>query len=302
MKDMLLSIITPTFNRAHTLSICYESLCRQTDKRFIWFVMDDGSTDHTCENVHQWIAENRISIIYRKKTNGGKASALNAAIEYLETRYVVCLDSDDWFYDNTVELALCELEKCDQDEKCCGILALRNNSDGTVMGRKEIPREMKTVTAVDIFLRLSLKTELICFYKTEIIKQYRFPVFPGEKFVSPAWMQYTITRDHYYMTSWSRLCCCEYISDGLTKNKKKVIAKNPRGYSCVKRFSFDLAPALKQRVKHGIMYDCGCFIAKDKEWVKNVRHKFLAVALSPIALAVRIRYFSASNQERSFSQ
>ena len=87
----------------------------------------------------------------------------------------MCLDSDDWFYDNAVELALSELEKCKDDEKCCGILALRNNPDGSVMGKREIPKEMKTITAVDVFLKLNLNTELICFYKTDILKEFRFP-------------------------------------------------------------------------------------------------------------------------------
>ena len=149
------------------------------------------------------------------------------------------------------------------------------------MGRKEIPREFSTVTAADIFLKLQLRTELICFYKTEILKEYRFPEFNGEKFVSPAWMQYAITQEHYYRTSWDKLCCCEYIGDGLTRNKKKVIVKNPLGYTCVKLWSFNLAPTLKMRIKHGIMYDCGCILGKDKNWVKNAKHKCWAVLLYP---------------------
>ncbi|MBR1709822.1 MAG: glycosyltransferase family 2 protein [Clostridia bacterium] len=291
MKDVLLTIATPTYNRAHTLPKCYESLCNQTDKRFIWLVIDDGSSDNTSEIVSQWIEEGKIHISYQKKTNGGKASALNVGIDLLETMYAVCLDSDDWFYDNAVELALKELETVKYDAKCCGLLALRNNPDGTVMGKREIPKEMKNITAVDVFLRLNLNTELICFYKTEILKKFRFPEYPGEKFVSPAWMQYAITQNYYYVSSWSKLCGCEYIADGLTKNKRKVIIKNPRGYTCVKKFSFDLAPTLQLRVKHGIMYDCGCLLAKDKDWLKNARHKVLAIILMPVAKIVRNQRF-----------
>lgn len=277
----MLTIVTPTYNRAHTLPKVYASLLNQTSKKFTWLIVDDGSTDNTEQLVSNWIAENRLQIQYFKKENGGKASALNVGIDHLQTTYAVCLDSDDIFYPNAVESALIELDSIEGDDACCGLLALRNNPDGSVMGHIEIPKEMAMVTAQDIFLRLHLKTELICFYKVSILKNYRFPEFKGEKFVSPAWMQYEITQRYKYKASGKKYCQCEYIDDGLTKNKNKLIIKNPKGYTCVKRFSFDLAPSLIQRMKHGIMYDCGCIIGHDKNWLKNVNHKVWAILLWP---------------------
>lgn len=291
METPLLTIITPTYNRAHTLPACYESLCGQTDKRFLWLVIDDGSSDPTEELVNSWIEEGKISISYRKKENGGKASALNLAMDLVDTQYAVCLDSDDTFYPQTVELALKSLEAVKNDEKCCGILALRNNPDGSVMGGKSIPEGVERATAAEIFMKYRLHGELICFYKTEILVKFRFPEFEGERFVSPAWMQYQVTQDYYFALSRDRLCCCEYIADGLTKNKKNVIVKNPKGYTCVKRWSFDLAPTVPLRVKHGIMYDCGCLLGKDTNWLKNARHKAWAVALMPAAYFVKLTRF-----------
>ena len=48
-----LTVFTPTYNRAYTLHLCYESLKRQTCKDFIWLIIDDGSTDNTKELVDQ---------------------------------------------------------------------------------------------------------------------------------------------------------------------------------------------------------------------------------------------------------
>ena len=297
-SDILITVATPTYNRAHTLPACYESLCEQSDKRFIWLVIDDGSTDNTEELIHTWKKENRIEIDYCKKKNGGKASALNVGIDLLKTPYAVCLDSDDTFFPETIERALMMLMKTESDPRCCGILALRNNPDGSVMGHKTIPEYLTTITAKNVFLDLNLTTELICFYKSEMLKKYRFPEFEGEKFVSPAWMQYKITEEYYYKTSWDKLCRCEYIADGLTKNKRKVIKNNPRGYTCVKKYSFDLAPTVKSRIKNGIMYDCGCLLGHDKMWLKNVRHKGWAVILMPIAAIVKWRRFSDNGTEK----
>lgn len=291
MDGILLTIITPTYNRAHTLPKVYQSLKNQTDKRFKWMIVDDGSTDNTKDIVSIWKKENLIPIEYIKKQNGGKASALNIGIERLSTAYAVCLDSDDIFYKKAVEYALTELERVKNVKTCCGVLALRNNPDGTVMGGREIPDKYQMVSAQDIFLKLQLRTELICFYKTFILKQFKFPEFKGEKFVSPAWMQYEITKNYKYKTSHKHYCQCEYITDGLTKNKNKVIVKNPKGYTCVKRQSFNLSLGLKTRIKHGIMYDCGCLLSNEKNWLKGVKHKIWAVVLMPIAVIVMIIRF-----------
>lgn len=44
---VLLTVFTPTYNRAHTLPEAYCSLKAQTSKNFLWLIVDDGSTDRT---------------------------------------------------------------------------------------------------------------------------------------------------------------------------------------------------------------------------------------------------------------
>ena len=64
-----ITIITPTYNRAHTLSRVYESLKRQTFRDFKWIIMDDGSTDNTeglvkIFDCFGWNKKSRIQISY----------------------------------------------------------------------------------------------------------------------------------------------------------------------------------------------------------------------------------------------
>ena len=48
MSDaIMVTILTPTYNRAKTLPKLIESLCGQTSTNFQWLVIDDGSTDDT---------------------------------------------------------------------------------------------------------------------------------------------------------------------------------------------------------------------------------------------------------------
>lgn len=285
----MLTVITPTYNREKTLPACYASLQMQTCGDFVWMIVDDGSTDGTEALVKGWLEEQKLSIRYLKKENGGKASALNLAFDHLETQYACCLDSDDTFFPNTVELALKQLKQIENEERCCGILAFRSNPDGSVMGGKPIPKEQTIFTAADMCRKY--KTEVMCFYKTALLKDYRFPCFEGEKFVSPSWLDYKLGQKYYFQTSWDALCCCEYIADGLTKNKRSTIVKNPKGYTCVKRLAFASADSLKMIVKHGIMYDCGCIVGKDKDWLNNAPRKLWALALMPAGYFVYLRRF-----------
>ena len=287
----MLTIITPTYNRASKLQFCYSSLVSQTCLNFIWLVIDDGSTDDTEQVVRTWKEEGRIRISYLKKENGGKASALNLGFENLTTPYVCCLDSDDVFYKNSVELALMQLNKIKEDKKCCGIVAIRNNVDGTNMGGAVIPKGINKICINDVLKLGKRGTEVITFYKSDIVSKYTFPVFPGEKFVSPAWLDYELSRNYYFAPSWDKFCVCEYFPDGLTRNKRKIIVRNPKGYTAVKQQAFELDTGIKVIIKNGIMYDCGCIIGKDKDWLKKAPKKPLALLLFPLAWLVYVKRF-----------
>ena len=61
---VLLTVFTPTYNRAHTLPEAYCSLKAQTSKNFLWLIVDDGSTDRTAALVSAWMqAEKAFSIV-----------------------------------------------------------------------------------------------------------------------------------------------------------------------------------------------------------------------------------------------
>ena len=51
----IITIFTPTYNRANTLPRLYRSLKTQTIKNFIWLIIDDGSQDDTNSLVNNWI-------------------------------------------------------------------------------------------------------------------------------------------------------------------------------------------------------------------------------------------------------
>lgn len=287
----MVTVVTPTYNRAHTLKNCYESLKKQSCKAFKWLVIDDGSVDRTEDLVNEWIRENNINILYYKKDNGGKASALNYALDMIDTEYMVCLDSDDIFNDKAIEIAIAKLEEIRLNDRYCGILALRTSMDNNVLGGKEIPSNVKEITLIDIENKYKIRSELICFYKTSIISKFRFPKIEGEKFISPAYLEYEMSKSYKYVAVRDRICYCEYLEDGLTKNKKKIIQNNPIGYTIVKKQSFELATDAVRKIKHGVMYTCGCILSKNTYETKKYSDRVLLIICYPFGWLIYLTKF-----------
>ena len=57
----LISIVMPTYNRAHYISRCIESILTQSYTNWELWVIDDGSTDETSQKMS-------VSICMHKKT------------------------------------------------------------------------------------------------------------------------------------------------------------------------------------------------------------------------------------------
>lgn len=100
----MFSIITPTFNRKHTLYRVYESLINQSYTDFDWIIVDDFSSDNTKELVDEWISAGKINIEYHfLDKNQGKPKAVNFGLTRCKRPYTIIVDSDDSFVSNTLE-------------------------------------------------------------------------------------------------------------------------------------------------------------------------------------------------------
>lgn len=289
--ENVITVVTPTYNRAHTLSNSYDTLKKQTNKSFVWLIVDDGSTDNTETIVKEWINEGKICVRYYKKENGGKASALNCALKRIDTEYWVCLDSDDIFSNNAIELALKELDEIKYDSNYCGVIALSNTLNGEVFGNKRIPEEVKSVTFIELSEKHKINSEYTEFYKTEITSKYRFPEIPGEKFIAPSYLCYKVNKKYKFKVSQESYTYCEYLPDGLTQNKKKVIIQNPRGYTLIMKLSFEAANRFIPKSIRCLKYISGSLLSKDNKFIKNSPHKLMTVLYYPFGwLVYKVRF------------
>ncbi len=101
------SVVIPTFNRAHYVVETINSVLAQTLKDLEVIVVDDGSTDNTREAVEKF--GDPVKYVYQN--NGGVASASNAGFRSSTGEYVGLLGDDDLWLSNKLEVQVKELDR-----------------------------------------------------------------------------------------------------------------------------------------------------------------------------------------------
>jgi glycosyltransferase involved in cell wall biosynthesis len=89
---VFLSIVIPTYNRAHLIEDTLKSVINQTNKNYEIIIVDDGSTDNTEEVVRKYLSD---SVNYYKIENSERAAARNYGTKKANGRYINWFDSDD---------------------------------------------------------------------------------------------------------------------------------------------------------------------------------------------------------------
>ncbi len=93
----LISIIIPTFNRAHLIEETLDSVLQQTYEHWECIVVDDGSTDHTIEVLKDYGQKDARFRYFKRPDNlkKGANSCRNYGFEKSEGEFVQWFDSDD---------------------------------------------------------------------------------------------------------------------------------------------------------------------------------------------------------------
>lgn len=251
----LLTILTPSYNRASCLTDCWASLCAQSDKRFQWLIMDDGSTDDTAALIRALEAKTEgFQIEYHQKPNGGKHTALNAAHPYIRGDYVVVLDSDDTLTPKAVETILEKWTRFADNPEVGRIIFLKGF---TV--EEPICHVAHPGVPVDTLKEPRIGTagrDCCDTFRTALFTKYRFPEFEGEKFIGEGAAFFPMELESKGVYYNEVLYLCSYREDGLTKAGRKMRIANPRGGMYNSKTYMHPRLSLKTRVKKGILYSC----------------------------------------------
>lgn len=280
-----LTVFTPAYNRAHTLPRTYHSLLSQSNKDFIWLIVDDGSSDNTAELVKGWqTRENGFEIRYIYKENGGMHTAHNVAYENIDTELNVCIDSDDCLAEAAVDKILTLWNQV-KDKGYAGLIGLDADLNGNLIGNG-FPEQLKETTLTDYYASGGSGDKKLV-YRTDVINSYpAYPVFENEKYVALAYKYRLIDQDYKLCVLNDVLCNVEYQLDGSSHTMWKQYLKYPKGFAFWRKVCMQYPESNKRLIIDCIHYCSSSMIAKNRYFIKESPRKLLTVLCIPLGFVL----------------
>ena len=207
------SIIIPVYNSEKYFEECIKSVINQTYNNIEIILINDGSEDNSlsiCEKYSK--LDNRIKLINNKKL--GVSSARNSGLSISTGKYVMFLDSDDYFSDDYVERMYKTIEKTKSDIVISGFRCFENNKEEIIQYSNEdkyleldsIINDMvntyyfnsisKTITKLDIIKNNNIEFDISLTY----FEDYKFSFMVMKKckkifYISNCFYNYRINED-----------------------------------------------------------------------------------------------------------
>lgn len=119
----MISVVTPTYNRKEMLNDVIKCLTEQTYSNWELIIIDDCSTDGTQEMMKQY--ENNSKIRYYKNEKNMKNPGINRnkGFNLAKGDYVVFMDDDDYYIDNTFFERVINIYENNKDKNLCLVTA-----------------------------------------------------------------------------------------------------------------------------------------------------------------------------------
>lgn len=222
----MITIFTPTYNRAHLLPRLYDSLCKQTYVDFEWIIVDDGSKDNTEEVVRDFTNLQKIKIQYFKQENGGKHRAINRGVKEAKGELFFIADSDDMLPVNALENVSRTYEDIKDDNAFAGVCGLDGTFEGKVIG-SGLPKDIIDSTSIAVRFKLGITGDMKEVFRTEVLKEFPFPEIKGECFCPEALVWNRIATKYKLRFFNQIIYLAEYQNDGITAGIVRARMKSP---------------------------------------------------------------------------
>ena len=281
-----ITVFTPTYDRDYCLSILYKSLIEQTNKNFIWMIVDDGSSDDTEKLVKSWIYENLIEIDYIYKENGGMHSAHNVAYENIKTEINMCIDSDDFLPNDAIEIIYNRWEEFSGNSKFAGLIGLDQDVNKKIIGTK-FKNKGKLTTLDDFYYKEKGRGDKKVVLKTELTTAYpKYPEYVNEKLVPLDSLYTLICRDYLLVPVNDIFCTVDYQPDGSSATIVNQYFKSPNGFRYAREINIRYCNSYKMLIKNVIHYNISTFIIGDLFKIIKSPKPLLTIVLSPLSYVV----------------
>lgn len=268
----MITVFTPTYNRGNLLNRLYQSLCRQNYKEFEWIIVDDGSLDNTSSIVN--IIQDKhpygdFSILYYKKENGGKHTAVNTGVQKAHGDLFFIADSDDILPPNALQTIAGVWEQTKYDDSIGGICGFDGNiNDGSLIGTG-FPKEVHLLnielsnhinigyidaTTRDVRFKLKVDGDMKEVFRTSVLREYPFPEIKGERFC-PEVLVWNRIASKYKLRHINKIIyLVEYQQDGITSAITRSRMNSPIASTMTYAEMLDYNISLRWKIRSAINY------------------------------------------------
>lgn len=238
-----ITVFTATFNRCDLLPTLFASLNRQQTLDFEWIIVDDGSTDATQEVIKNFLnAPFSVRPFYQQ--NSGKMRAYNFAVQNALGSIFVCIDSDDYLVDGFLERLLDDFAKIENIKTVAGLGYLVQDKESSLCVGLPFPEDGMHLS-YEALTNLGLTGDRQLIFKRDILLNFPFPVFEGERFITEAIVYNRISK-LYEMVFYNQFASVvQYHPDGYSQNYWKIALKNPKGWRLYYQEKLDAQYSLK---------------------------------------------------------
>ena len=250
---MLITVFTPTYNRAHLLPRLFESLQRQTFQDFEWLVVDDGSTDGT-ENLPFFKEEHEgFPIRYIRQENGGKHRAINRGIKEAKGELFLILDSDDSLPEVSLERIAFYYQQIKDNFSFGGVCGYMAHHDGTVIGHGN-DALLLDVNTLELRYKYHVQGDMCEVFRTSVLKEFSFPEIDRERFCPEALVWNRIAQKYRLHVFHEVVYFRDYLDGGLSDKIVRIRMESPVAsmMTYAEMLGYDIP--LREKVKSAINY------------------------------------------------
>ena len=171
-----ISIVVSVYNEEETIEDLLTSLFRLNYPNLEIIIVDDCSTDNTLKKIksledkfEKW---SQLKVIEQSK-NEGKATALNTALKFLSSDYMLVLDADSYIDENAVSILLTDLKSSANNGAVTGRPIVRNRT--TLLGKIQTLEYLSIIDSIkrtqNFFGAIMTVSGVIVMYKVQALKE-----------------------------------------------------------------------------------------------------------------------------------
>lgn len=171
----VISVLTPSWNRASYLADVWKGLDSQSFRNFEWIVGNDGSQDETIKVVRSLAQKSSFPVtLISASQRVGKSRIDNEIVDAAQGDFILWCDSDDYLLPEALQtlLDIWNTIPAEVRTEFCGVTALCDTQEGVLGNRFYSSGGPVDMSWNELFRKL--RSDLVIFTRAELLKKTPF--------------------------------------------------------------------------------------------------------------------------------